>query len=123
MVVSDQEMLWFDNDAGPLVRPYAMTRGRTTSEQPDLTMIALVVARGSISRSEARLVDDEYLQILRLVQNPTSVAEVAAGLRLPLSVTKILLGDLIDKKWVAFRSAVSPDIQVLQAVINGIRNL
>ncbi|WP_269329505.1 DUF742 domain-containing protein [Kineosporia babensis] len=100
-----------------------MTGGRTTSRQADLEIIALVVALGPVTRVQATSLDDELIQILRLVQKPASVAEISAGLRLPLSVTKILLGDLIDKQLVAFRSAVTPDIRVLQAVINGIRQL
>jgi hypothetical protein len=36
---------------------------------------------------------------------------------------KILIGDLIDRQLLMFRSAVTPDINVLQAVINGIRRL
>ncbi len=36
---------WFDDEAGPVVRPYAMTRGRTTSAaQHRLDLIAVVVA-------------------------------------------------------------------------------
>ena len=36
---------WFDDDAGPVVRPYAMTRGRTTSPaQHRLDLIAVVIA-------------------------------------------------------------------------------
>ena len=37
---------WFDDDAGPVVRPYAMTRGRTRSsaDEARLDLIALVIA-------------------------------------------------------------------------------
>lgn len=114
---------WFDDEAGPLVRPYAITKGRTSPQQADLEMIALVVARGPVSRVQNLGLDDELVQILRLTQQPASVAEISAGLRLPLSVTKILLGDLIDKQLVAFRSAATPNVHVLQAVIDGIRKL
>lgn len=39
---------WFDDDAGPVVRPYAMTRGRTShSGQHRLDLIALVVAESA----------------------------------------------------------------------------
>jgi hypothetical protein len=115
---------WFDEAAGPLVRPYAMTRGRTSSsQQADLEMITLVVAVGPITRSQAQSLEPECLQILTICQHPTSVAEISADLGLPLSVVKILIGDLIDRQLVMFRSAVTPDIQVLQAVINGIRRL
>jgi hypothetical protein len=122
--VSPPDGTWYDEDAGALVRPYAMTRGRTSSApQHNLEMITLVVAIGPVARSVAVTLDPESLQILAICRQPKSIAEISADLRLPLSVVKILLGDLIDKNLVMFRSAVTPNIQVLQAVINGIRRL
>lgn len=117
------DQYWFDEEAGPLVRPYALTRGRTTSNQRDLAMITLVVA---LQRVTPELEDDlepEGLQIITMCQHPKSIAEVSADLGLPLSVAKILIGDLIDRQLLMFRSAVTPDLNVLQAVINGIRRL
>ena len=114
---------WFDEAAGPLVRPYAVTRGRTRTDQHELQMITLVVAVQPMSRGQTTSLDPEHQQILSICRTPTSIAELSAGLGLPLSVVKILLGDLIDKRLVIFRSAVTPDLQVLQAVINGIRRL
>ena len=115
--------VWFDDDAGPLVRPYTVTRGRTRTAQPELDMITLVVA---LQRPEPRVaarLDPEHLEILARCQRPTSVAEVAAALHLPLSVVKILISDLIEYQLVIFRAAVRPNSSVLQAVINGIRRL
>jgi len=114
---------WYDEEAGAIVRPYAMTRGRTSSRQSDLEMITLVVSAGPVTRAVAVSLEPESLQILDLCGEPKSVAELAAELRLPLSVVKILLGDLIERNLVMFRSAVTPNLQVLQAVINGIRRL
>lgn len=34
---------WFDEDAGPLVRPYAVTRGRVMGAGHDLDMLTIVV--------------------------------------------------------------------------------
>jgi hypothetical protein len=114
---------WFDDAAGPLVRPYAVTRGRTRVGQADLQMITLVVAVIPVTPSLAARLDPEQLQILRLAQRPTSIAEISAQVQLPLSVVKILIGDLIEQQLVIFRSAATPDLHVLRAVINGIRNL
>lgn len=114
---------WYDEAAGPLVRPYAVTRGRTRAPRVDLQLITLVVATGSASREVSRHLGPEHHQILVSCVVPTSVAELSAALRLPLSVVKILLGDLVEANLVVFRSAAVPDSQVLQAVINGIRQL
>ncbi|GAB2767089.1 DUF742 domain-containing protein [Amycolatopsis magusensis] len=113
---------WFDD---PLVRPYAVTGGRTRSENLSLDLITLVVAMPSIA--EAAGMDPEYGQIVRLCQRPISVAEVAARVDLPLPVVKVLLCDLIEQNLVLFRTAAplteTPNKHVLQAVLDGIRKL
>jgi hypothetical protein len=114
---------WFDDASGPLVRPYAVTRGRTRTEQGDLQMITLVVALHPIDQVPVHGLDPEHLQILTRCQRPTSIAEISSALLLPLSVVKILIGDLIERRLLIFRSAITPDVHVLQAVINGIRRL
>jgi Protein of unknown function (DUF742) len=115
--------IWFDDDAGPLVRPYAVTRGRTRSPQAELEMITLVVALQPPDHPAVNRLDPEHVEIMARCQRPTSIAEISAGLRLPLSVVKILISDLIERQLVIFRAAATPDIHVLQAVINGIRRL
>lgn len=118
---------WFDDAAGPLVRPYAVTRGRTTSNWRDLDMITLVVS----ARWDVHLerMGHEYAGIVRLCGRPLSVAEVSASLSLPLAVTKILIGDLIEGGYLIFRSppvqvsTETPDIKLLQAVLDGVRKL
>lgn len=119
---------WFDEDAGPLVRPYAVTRGRTSGARQDLDMITLVVAAGWDPHLER--MGQEYPRIVERCAAPTSVAEVSAYLALPLAVTKILIGDLIEQGYLLFRSPPAPkasdhapDLQLLQAVLDGVRKL
>lgn len=119
----DRGQTWFDDAAGPLVRPYAVTGGRTRTDQPDLQVITLVMALHPMEEVPAHGLDLEHLQILSRSQRPVSIAEISSDLQLPLSVIKILTGDLIERRLLIFRSAITPDIQVLQAVINGIRRL
>ena len=118
---------WFDEAAGPLVRPYAVTRGRTRSARHGLDMITLIVAVRCAA--EVPLLDREYLDILDACRYPLSVAEVSAKLHLPLVVTKILVADLIEHGHVLFRSPPTPsanavsDSVLLQKVLDGIRRL
>jgi hypothetical protein len=116
---------WDDDDEelGPLVRPYTVTRGRTRTGQPDLQVITLVLAPRPYQHSVGGGLDYEHVQILRLCERPLSIVEISSHLHLPLSVVKILVADLIERELLIFRSAVAPDIRVLQAVINGIRRL
>lgn len=47
---------WFDDAAGPVVRPYAMTRGRTrsSSDEVRLDLIALVIAQSTDGEGDAK---------------------------------------------------------------------
>ncbi|MQY29454.1 DUF742 domain-containing protein [Nocardia aurantia] len=117
---------WFDDEAGPLVRPYAVTRGRTLGSGRELDMLTLVVTRSSTV--PLRRPEPEYPEILRLCHIPQSVAEVSAVLRLPLAVTKILVGDLINDGHLNFRAPAGADtgpldLSMLRSVLDGIRKL
>ncbi len=120
----DDEDTWFDEEAGPVVRLYAVTRGRGRSDRPELDMLTLVVdiARGTALRRH----EPEYASIVELCRTPQSVAEVAALLGLPLTMTKVLVGDLIDDGRLEYRQPRhedAGDIGVLQALLDGIRGL
>jgi hypothetical protein len=123
MTSGDEE--WFDEAAGPLVRPYAMTGGRTRSDTIGLDLITLVVAMHAAADVD---VEPEYARIMSACQQPTSVVEIAAKVDLPLQVVKVLLSDLITQRLIIFRSAAAPASEppsqhVLQAVLDGIRKL
>lgn len=91
MTVPEDET-WLDGDAGRLVRPYAVSNGRTTASR-QLDLLSMVVATG-IATSPG--LEPDHLQILGLCLRPASVAEIAARVRLPAAVTKVLLSDLVD---------------------------
>ncbi|WP_330255131.1 DUF742 domain-containing protein [Nocardia sp. NBC_00565] len=125
--MTDSGELWFEDDAGPLVRPFAVARGRTRDTRYELDMITLVVAL----QPDAGLLrtEPEYAQITRLCEFPQSVAEVAAQIYLPIALTKVLISDLIDDGHLSFRSPSQAqrsdfdDINLLRTVLHGIRNL
>lgn len=122
--MSDDDETWDEDDElGPLVRPYTVTRGRTRTGQAELQVITLVMAPRPLEQLGTAGLDYEHVQILRLCGSPLSIVEISSHLHLPLSVVKILVADLIDREMLIFRSAVTPDVRVLQAVINGIRRL
>ncbi|WP_067836705.1 DUF742 domain-containing protein [Nocardia lijiangensis] len=117
---------WFDDAAGPLIRPYALTRGRTMGAGHDLDIVTVVVTASPAPT--LRRPEPEYAEIVRLCRDPQSVAEVAANLKLPLAVTKILVGDLIGEGHLIFRAPVQTeagpgDLNILRAVLDGIRKL
>jgi hypothetical protein len=118
--------LWFDGDAGPVVRPYAMTSGRTEPVAGTFDLIAFVVATGP-ARTVGVSAIPEHLSIVELCQRPTSVAEVAAHLNLPLGTVRVLLGDLLDRGLVVMREPQPMPEQygehLFRAVIDGLRAL
>lgn len=124
--MTDPREPWFDEAAGPLVRPYALTRGRTSFTGPELDMLTTVVVDNSAST--LRRTEPEYTDILRLCRVSQTVAELSAQLHLPLAVTKILVGDLIGDGQLIFRAPVPTeagpdDLNILRAVLDGIRKL
>ncbi|MEU1595546.1 DUF742 domain-containing protein [Streptomyces sp. NPDC005708] len=121
---------WFDDDAGPVVRPYAMTRGRTShAAQHRLDLIAVVVTEPHADDPEADpSLSPEHVDIVGLCREaPQSVAELAAGLDLPIGVVRVLVGDLVDEELVHVTRPVPPaelvDESILRDVIDGLRAL
>ncbi|MEN3583808.1 DUF742 domain-containing protein [Streptomyces sp. ZYX-F-203] len=120
---------WFDAEAGPVVRPYAMTRGRTDGAPPHrLDAVAMVSTRAGEDVPEPdTLLSPEHVDILdRCRRTPRSVAALAARLDLPLGVVRVLVGDLLAERLVEVRQpttpAERPDTGTLRQVIDGLRD-
>jgi hypothetical protein len=122
---------WYDADAGPLVRPYAMTGGRTRPGPSNVRfdLIALVVVdERTAPDAEESLLGPEHRTLLALCRCETqSVAELAADADLPVGVVRVLLGDLLEAGHVKVSSPVPParlpDERILREVIEGLRAL
>ncbi|MFE7705973.1 DUF742 domain-containing protein [Streptomyces sp. NPDC057486] len=122
---------WYDAEAGPLVRPYAMTGGRTEPGPGGVTfdLIALVSAADHApDSSEDSQLGPEHRALLTLCRSePQSVAELSADADLPVGVVRVLLGDLLEAGHVRVSRPVPPaqlpDERILREVINGLRAL
>lgn len=117
--------LWVDGEAGPIVRPYAMTGGRTRPKG-QFDLVALVVATHGVS-AVAGSMEPEHAAIMTICQIPQSVAEISAHLDLPLGIVRVLLGDLRERGLVRVRdinqTTKLPSEHVLKAVLSGLRSL
>ena len=117
---------WLDQEAGPVVRPYTLTGGRSRPFTSGLSLLTHVEA---LYAPDADLVglQPEQRAILSLARTATSVAELAARLDLPVGVVRVLVGDLIQSNLVSTFDAETalraPGDDVLQAVIDGLRSL
>ena len=124
MLGSESE--WLDEAAGPVVRPYALTRGRTRPTSGGFDLIAIVVAAATTSFAPPGA-GPEHLAIIDLCVRPHSVAEISAKLRLPLGVVRVLLGDLLDHGLIVVRKPAStnqtPNEHVLKEVLYGLKAL
>ncbi|GAB2735530.1 DUF742 domain-containing protein [Kitasatospora kifunensis] len=107
-------------------RLYTVTRGRSQVGSHAFDVVSLIVTE----RAPTPGMQSEHARILRLCERPTAVAEVAAELRLPISVVKILLGDLLEAGQITARhprfglaQAKSPDLDTLKQVLHGLQRL
>ncbi|MCX4746615.1 DUF742 domain-containing protein [Kitasatospora sp. NBC_01287] len=111
----------------PLVRPYAMTGGRTRPRY-QLAIEALISTTGNAARSTGLL--PEHQRIVQLCQEVKSVAEISALAQVPLGVARILVADLAEAGLVAIHqpaaagdSGGTPDVTLLERVLSGLRKL
>src|SRR5688500_20198509 len=84
---------WLDHDAGPVVRPYAMTQGRVAAEGNEFDLVAFVVATPADDPGPD-LLQPEHHAIVAASWEPISVVELASALDLSIGVVRVLLGDL-----------------------------
>jgi hypothetical protein len=113
-------------EGNSLVRPYTRTGGRTRSEY-DLAVEALVSTSPQGLRSQG-VVSPEQQSICGLCVDTRSVAEVAAHLRLPLGVARVLIGDMAGMGLVLVHQSSAvvgdrPSMEFLERVLSGLRRL
>src|SRR3954452_2036499 len=96
---------WLDAEAGPVVRPYAPTQGRTRHTGESFDLVATVMATPA-ALTEPTALAPEHMSVLQLARAPTTVADSASDVDLPLGVVRILLADLRESGLVARRGPV-----------------
>lgn len=113
----DQPMM--DDQAGRLVRPYLVSGGRT--ETLDLDLVTLI---RSTRTCPIGSVGPDHGSVLMLCRDMVAVAEVAAHMRLPVGVVKVLISDLLTMHAVQSFSPQQPgetDTQILEAILEGLK--
>ncbi|MFI1093051.1 DUF742 domain-containing protein [Streptomyces sp. NPDC020917] len=110
-----------------LVRPYAMTGGRTRPRY-QLAIEALVSTTADAERLRGQL--PEHQRICLLCREVKSIAEISALLTIPLGVVRILVADLAEAGLVAIHqpggdsaAGGQPDVTLLERVLSGLRKL
>jgi hypothetical protein len=112
---------------GNLVRPYAVTRGRTEPRR-DIPIEAVLVANQSAVQ-EARFAGHDKYRIAVLCEaKPQSLAELSAHTRHPLGVTRVLVADMVADGLLTLHSAApktgfTERMNLLERVLSGLRKL
>jgi hypothetical protein len=111
----------FDHES--IVRPYALTGGRTRPEHA-YPLEALVVTSLTGERFDSNR-SPEARAICELCAHSRSVAEIAAHLHVPYGVTRVLVGDLVDQGLVLVhgQAAETPNADLLERVLSGLYQL
>lgn len=114
---------------GALVRPYAVTRGRTRPRL-EIALEALVetTVRGRSGNHRAH--GREHQDIATLCDGRLqSLAEIAARMKLPLGVARVIIADMAADGLVAVYEPASLDeneavgTELLERVLSGLRRL
>ncbi|MFF0091129.1 DUF742 domain-containing protein [Streptomyces canus] len=119
------------------VRPYSLTGGRTRFGHVLLveTFVASTAAleaseeRKELTNGSLRSVMPELRAIVELCRRMRTVAEIAALLKMPLGVVRVLLSDLADQGKIRVYGTGTghgtgrPDRALLERVLSGLRRL
>jgi hypothetical protein len=86
---------WLDREAGPVVRPYTVTKGRIVpAPGTAVGLIDVVVAVTEPRPPNGVRLAPEHRQSLALCQGPSTVIDLASDVDLPVGVVRVLLSDL-----------------------------
>ncbi len=113
-----------EDETGRLIRPYAMTGGRTGGDGPEIHLESQVV---STPRGLAALVSHrwEAARVIEVAENPTALVEIAARLEIPIGVARVLVADLVAAGAVTIHVPdTGPSFtSLLERVLDGVRQL
>jgi hypothetical protein len=117
---------WIDQEAGPVVRPYFLTKGRTTPAGGDsFDLIDVVTATGERPPEQFRP-GPEHRRILNVCRRPTPIVDLTSEIDLPLGVVRVLLGDLVSEGLVRIHSSKEQPVAgqaLLRMVLDGLESL
>ena len=122
-----------DEPTGALVRPYAVTRGRTRPKL-EIALEALVetTVRGRSGMLRSGHGGGEHQYIAQMCDNGRvqSLAEIAARMQLPLGVARVIVADMASDGLVAVYEPTSLEdetdavgTELLERVLSGLRRL
>jgi hypothetical protein len=113
-----------------VVPVYAFTRGRTRSAGEEMPIEALVTATElALRRERDPSLQMEWRTIIGMCKQPMSIAEIGIGLRVPVTVARVLVGDLANAGYLKVHTSGTttddsgPGQAILGRLIDGLRAL
>ena len=120
-----QEPYGRQEESSALVRPYAVTGGRTKPRYQ--LQIEAMVAASHYEARDLSVLSPECQAILGFCRDWRSVAEISAVLRMPLGVARVLIADMAMEGLVRVHqidhAQGRPDVNLLERVLSGLRKL
>ena len=116
-------------ESGPVVRPYAVTGGRTEPADGDvLRLLTVLVATGRpLPTDDPARLAPEHHRLLALCRRQMTLADLAADTALPVGVVRVLMADLTELGAITVVAQRSADQKtgndVLKEILNGLRAL
>lgn len=110
-----------------VVRPYVLTGGRTRPTGPTLPLDTTIRTAVTEVSATPRPDTPEAERIVELCHTPTSLAELAGRLTIPVGVVRVLVGDLAEAGTLIVDPppppGVATDVALLEKLLDGIRAL
>jgi hypothetical protein len=116
-----------DDPRGELVRPYAVTRGRTEPSRDIAIEAILVTTRRGVQ--EAPFAGRHKELIAHLCgQRPQALAEISSHLRVPIGVARVLVADMAAEGLLALHEPTgyeshSQRMETLERILGGLQQL
>jgi hypothetical protein len=105
------------------VRPFIITGGRALPAQADLRLETLVVARDPEGRAASEPLAFERRRIVGLCAEPTTVAQIAEAIEVPLGVAKVLISDLVVSGHLTCSQPAELSLHTLERIRDHVRAL
>ncbi|MFE6612385.1 DUF742 domain-containing protein [Amycolatopsis sp. NPDC057786] len=126
----------FEQSPSPLeetaiVRPYALTGGRTKANYA-LELETLISTKDHVDSGSLPAIAADQIECVSIIEEcrtPRSVAEIAATLRVPLGVARVLISDAADAGLVSVHKTISGNdgaeahLVLMERVLSGLRRL
>jgi hypothetical protein len=107
----------FEDDL--VIRPFLLTGGRTVPVRDGLRVETLLQSQPG----QAATRQFEERRIVELCRRPTSLAEIAAALRVPIGVTRVLVADLIATGAVTMVQPGTLSLSLIERIRDRVRAL